>query len=114
MVHFHCTITIIAIGFFYFVANAFAIGRLGKGEVILDSGVNAEYTSNAQGNSDGQSDLIGRLRAGIAYQQREQSVVNFTASAEAEALRYLDQKEADAENFFLNFFKCGDYSSFRY
>lgn len=102
MVHFHCTITIIAIGFFYFVANAYAIGRLGKGEVILNSGAGAEYTSNVQLNSNEQSDLIGSLSAGIAYQQLERSVANFTASAEVEVLRYLDLKEADAENFFLD------------
>ena len=103
MLRFHCTITTISLIIFLFAVNvATAIGKLGKGEVIFDSKADVEYDSNVSANSDEISDLIGSINVGIAFEQLERSVANVMARAGVEAIRYVDLKEFDAENLFLD------------
>ena len=97
------TIAAIAIAFLFLATNAIAISELGKGEVIFDSRASVEYDSNVFVNADEISDLIGRITAGIAFEQLERSVANVMARAEVEAVRYLDLKGIDAENLYLDF-----------
>ena len=97
------TITLIAIALLFLVTNAIAISELGNGEVLFDSNAGIEYDSNVLANSDEESDLIGSITAGIAFEQLERSVTNVIARAQVEAVRYLDLKEFDTENLFFEF-----------
>ena len=103
MFRFRCASTAISLVILIFAVNVtFAMGKLGKGEVIFDSKVDVEYDSNVSANSDEISDLIGRITMGIAFEQLERSVANVIARAEVEAIRYVDLKEFDAENLSLD------------
>lgn len=97
------SIAAVASALLLLATDATAISELGNGEILLDSKAAIEYDSNLFANSGEESDLIGSITAGIAFEQLERSVTNVVASAQVEVVRYLDLKEFDAENLFFDF-----------